>query len=57
MAASKVEHEVKNSKDIELLAIFRGMHICARIGIHKIIVESDNLLMVNQLRQVLQTPC
>lgn len=33
IAASKVENEVADSEDIELLATFRGLKLCAYMGI------------------------
>lgn len=33
MAASKIENEVAYPEDIEVLAIFRGLQLCANMGI------------------------
>lgn len=46
MAASKVENAVNDPKAIELLAILRGLQLCANMGIQKLIIKSDCLLVV-----------
>lgn len=50
LAASKIKNEVHELEDIELLAIFRGLQICANMGIQKLIIESDSLLIVNEVK-------
>lgn len=47
-AASLAERGEREPKDIELLAIFRGLQICLRMGIRRIMVESDCLLMIQE---------
>ncbi|KAF5444910.1 hypothetical protein F2P56_034002 [Juglans regia] len=49
MATSKVEFEVINAKAIESLAIFRALQLCATMGIHSLIVESDCLMAIQVL--------
>lgn len=49
MAVSKVEQDVSNPDDIELLAIFGGLQFFAVKGIHNLIIESDNLLLIKEL--------
>lgn len=50
MAASKDEVEVVAPEDIELLAVFRGLQLCALMGIKKRIIESECLLMVREIQ-------
>lgn len=50
MAASKVENEVANPKDIELLTIFKGLQLCADMGIQKLIIDSDCLLVIQEFQ-------
>lgn len=42
-AASIAELGVKEPEDLELLAILKGLQLCLRMGIKKIIIESDCL--------------
>ncbi|KAF5478189.1 hypothetical protein F2P56_004771 [Juglans regia] len=49
LAASKIEYEVNELEDIELLAMFGGIQICANMGIRRLILESARLLMVNEV--------
>lgn len=51
MAASKVENEVDDPEAIELLAMLRGLKLCANMAIHKLIVESDCLLIMGALQE------
>ncbi|KAF5468867.1 hypothetical protein F2P56_012979 [Juglans regia] len=49
--ASKIEIEVKEPKAVELKAIFRDLQLCVSMGISRIQVESDCLLVVEALEQ------
>ncbi|XP_042979806.1 uncharacterized protein LOC122309995 isoform X1 [Carya illinoinensis] len=49
IAASKAELEMDGLEALELMAIFRGIQLCATMGIPKLIVESDSLLCVEAL--------
>lgn len=40
-------HEANELEETELMAIFRELQLCASMGISKILVESNCLLMVN----------
>lgn len=44
MAASKIENEVANLETIELLAIFRGLQLCAHLDFSGLTLESDSML-------------
>lgn len=35
-------------ENVELTAIFRGFQLCARIGIHKLILDGDCLFMIKE---------
>lgn len=50
MAASKAKVEVIVPEDIELLVVFWGLQLCVPMGIIKLIIESDCLLMVRDLQ-------
>lgn len=50
MVVSKVKNEVIDLENIEVLAIFRGIRLCANMGIHKLIIESDYMLMIKELQ-------
>lgn len=50
LATTKVEQAINAHEDIELLAEFRWLHICSSMGIRKIIIESDCLLMVREIQ-------
>ncbi|XP_042942894.1 uncharacterized protein LOC122277073 [Carya illinoinensis] len=50
MAATISETEVNDPSTIELLAILRGMQMCIPLGIPKLMVESDCLMLVNELQ-------
>lgn len=52
ISASKTENEVNDPIEIELLAIFRGLQLCVPLSLHKLILESDSLLMVRELQAV-----
>ncbi|XP_035551024.1 uncharacterized protein LOC118349636 [Juglans regia] len=43
VATSKAEFDVENLETIELLAVFRGIQLCASRGIPNLIVESYSL--------------
>lgn len=49
MLASRKEDEVNDLMEIELLAILRGLKLCVPLGLHVLVVESDSLLIVNEL--------
>lgn len=51
MATSKKEFEVKDPTEIELLAIFRGLQLCELLGLQELVIESDYLLKVTELKQ------
>lgn len=46
MAVSKVEKEIINPEDMEFQSIFRGLDICASMGIHNLMVKGGNLLVI-----------
>ncbi|KAG2726715.1 hypothetical protein I3760_01G126500 [Carya illinoinensis] len=50
MAVSQPALEVGGSEPLELMAIFRGLQMCATMGIPKILVESDSLLCIEGLQ-------
>ncbi|KAF5475196.1 hypothetical protein F2P56_007026 [Juglans regia] len=50
MTVSKSEHEVIEAESVELLAMFRGLQFSSQLGINKIILEIDNLLLVETLQ-------
>lgn len=50
LAASKGEEEVSNPTTVEILAIFCGLQLCANMGIGKLIIGSDCLMMVYELQ-------
>ncbi|KAF5463849.1 hypothetical protein F2P56_013977 [Juglans regia] len=49
MVANMKENGVNDPMEIELLAIFKGLQICIPMGIDELIIESDSLLIVNEL--------
>lgn len=49
MAASLIENKVPNLETIETLAIPRGLQLCAHLGIPKILLKSDCLLVMKEL--------
>ncbi|XP_042974648.1 uncharacterized protein LOC122306281 [Carya illinoinensis] len=51
MSVSKREHEVNNAIRIKMLAILRGLQLSAHLGIHHLIVESDSLILVQELQE------
>ncbi|XP_042988629.1 uncharacterized protein LOC122316158 [Carya illinoinensis] len=50
MAASILEPNGANPESVELLAIFHGLQLCATMGISKLIVECDCLLMEKEMQ-------
>lgn len=50
IAASKMENEVVDPEDIELLAIFKDLEPCANLVIQKLIIKSDCLLVTQVLQ-------
>ncbi|XP_035540282.1 uncharacterized protein LOC108983774 [Juglans regia] len=50
MAASKMGNEVDDPTTIELMALLRGLQLCVHLGFSKIVVESDCMLMVQELK-------
>lgn len=51
MTASKIENEVNDLSETELLAVFQGLQLCAHLDIPELIVESDSLLSVKAIRE------
>ncbi|XP_041004026.1 uncharacterized protein LOC121249385 [Juglans microcarpa x Juglans regia] len=49
MAVSKSEHELHEPASVELLAMLRGLQFSLHLGISKVVLESDCLLMVEAL--------
>ncbi|XP_035541668.1 uncharacterized protein LOC118344672 [Juglans regia] len=49
LAASMKESEVGDPAKIDMVAMLRGLRLCIPMGIEKLILESDSLLMVNQM--------
>ncbi|KAG6697711.1 hypothetical protein I3842_09G215400 [Carya illinoinensis] len=49
MAVSQTELEMGGSEPLELMVIFRGIQMCATMGIPKLMVESDSLLCIEGL--------
>ncbi|XP_042985441.1 uncharacterized protein LOC122314103 [Carya illinoinensis] len=49
VACSKLEKEMISSEFIEATAMLRGLHFCAQWGVSKLILESDCLVLVNDL--------
>ncbi|KAF5455283.1 hypothetical protein F2P56_024878 [Juglans regia] len=50
MATSKIENEVDNPSTIELLALLRGLQLVVYLGFSKLVVESDCMLLVQELK-------
>ncbi|XP_042983206.1 uncharacterized protein LOC122312616 [Carya illinoinensis] len=50
-AASKSEPDIAYSLEIEFLTILRGLQLCMSLGITKLRVESDSLLVVQELEK------
>ncbi|KAF5477566.1 hypothetical protein F2P56_004192 [Juglans regia] len=48
-SASKLEHESIDPMEVELVALLRGLQLCLLLGIHDLEVESDALLVVQEL--------
>ncbi|KAF5450764.1 hypothetical protein F2P56_031091 [Juglans regia] len=46
---TKPEHEIIDHMEVELLAVLRGLQLCLPLGIHDLQVESDALLVVQEL--------
>ncbi|KAF5445095.1 hypothetical protein F2P56_034173 [Juglans regia] len=51
LVASMKESEVGDPAEIEMVAMLRGLQLCIPMGIEKLILESDSLLMVNQMNE------
>ncbi|XP_035546523.1 uncharacterized protein LOC118348595 [Juglans regia] len=49
--ASKPEHDVSDPIEIEFLAVLRGLQICFPLRISELEVESDSLLVVQELNK------
>ncbi|XP_041009383.1 uncharacterized protein LOC121253437 [Juglans microcarpa x Juglans regia] len=49
MAVSKSEHELHEPASVELLAMLRGLQFILHLGISKVVLKSDYLLMVEAL--------
>ncbi|KAF5443558.1 hypothetical protein F2P56_036105, partial [Juglans regia] len=52
MATFVAESAVLEPSTIELLAVFRGLQMCLPLGVPKLIVESDCLVIVQELKAV-----
>ncbi|XP_042939474.1 uncharacterized protein LOC122274504 [Carya illinoinensis] len=50
LATSKREEEVADPSTVEILAMFRGLQICANMGIQNLILENDCLMMISKLQ-------
>ncbi|XP_041016296.1 uncharacterized protein LOC121258801 [Juglans microcarpa x Juglans regia] len=50
MAVSKTEPEVSKAESVELLAMLRGLQFSSQMGLSKIILESDSLILVEALQ-------
>ncbi|XP_035545034.1 uncharacterized protein LOC118348152 [Juglans regia] len=50
LLACKKENEINDPLEIELLAILRGLQICLPLGIPQLVIESDYLLLVDEIR-------
>ncbi|KAF5470900.1 hypothetical protein F2P56_011387 [Juglans regia] len=50
LSPCKKENEINDPIEIEMLAILRGLHICIPLGITQFVIESDSLLMVNEVQ-------
>ncbi|XP_040987646.1 uncharacterized protein LOC121235362 [Juglans microcarpa x Juglans regia] len=55
MTTTISEIEVNEPATIELLAVLRGLQLCIPLGIPKLIIESDYLLMVQELQAAYDT--
>lgn len=55
MVASKMKNEVHDHETIEFLTILQGLQLCAHMGFSKIILESNCLLMVQELQEEKQS--
>lgn len=51
LEASKVEHEKADSEPIELIAMLRALQLCMTWGIPHLMMESDCLLMLQELKK------
>ncbi|XP_041004081.1 uncharacterized protein LOC121249435 [Juglans microcarpa x Juglans regia] len=51
MPASKIENEVENPSTIELVALLRGLQLIVHLGFSKLVVESDCMLLVQELNK------
>ncbi|XP_041009377.1 uncharacterized protein LOC121253432 [Juglans microcarpa x Juglans regia] len=49
-SASKKENDINDPIEIELLAILRGLQFCIPLGISHLVIESDSILMVNEVQ-------
>ncbi|KAF5454765.1 hypothetical protein F2P56_024405 [Juglans regia] len=49
-STSKKENDVNDPIEIEMLAILRGLRFCFPLGISHLVIESDSLLMVNEVQ-------
>ncbi|XP_042942759.1 uncharacterized protein LOC122276939 [Carya illinoinensis] len=50
LAASKMEDDVVDPPTFEILTMFRGLQLCANMGIQNIILENDCLHMVFEVQ-------
>lgn len=51
MVSTKPKVPIIDLLEVELLALLRGMHICAALGIPNIMVESDSLLAIQAIKE------
>ncbi|XP_042950031.1 uncharacterized protein LOC122282138 [Carya illinoinensis] len=51
VVVSKVEREVSSAEFIEVIALLRGLQLCAQWGVPKIILKSNSLILVNSLNE------
>ncbi|XP_042958205.1 uncharacterized protein LOC122293812 [Carya illinoinensis] len=49
VTVSKAEHELNEPELVELLAMLRGLQFSLHLGLSKIVLESDSLLMLKAL--------
>lgn len=49
LSTSKKESEVNDPLKVEMLAIFRALQICIPLDLNELLIESDSLIMVNEI--------
>ncbi|KAF5478058.1 hypothetical protein F2P56_004648, partial [Juglans regia] len=50
LSACKKENDINDHLEIELIAILRGLQICLPLGIPQLVIESDSLLLVDEIQ-------